>query len=82
MHVWLRNKVKMHKLKKKVDTMHTQQKGKPTIDDYHTYKLRLENNYSLIHSEGEWTDQNKYRVILDSAASVNVFYNKDLIEDI
>ena len=36
----------------------------------------------MIHSKGVWTDRNKYRVILDSAASVNVFYNKDLIEDI
>ena len=54
----------------------------PTIDDHHAYKSRLDNDCTLIHSEGEWTDQNKYRVILDSEASVNVFYNKDLIEDI
>ena len=47
-HVRLRNKVKMHESKRKVDTMHTQQKGTPTIDDYHTYKSRLDNNYTLI----------------------------------
>ena len=44
--------------------------------------MRLDDDYTLIHSEGEWTDWNKYKVILDSAAYVDVFYNKDLIEDI
>ena len=72
----------MHELKRKVNMTQTQRKGMPAIDDYHAYKLCLDNDCALIHSEGEWTDRNKYRVILDSAASVNVFYNKDLIEDI
>ena len=61
---------------------HTQQDGSTTTDDYHTYKSRLKKENAVIHPRGGWTDQNKYKVILDSAASVNVFYNKDLIEDI
>ena len=43
----------------------------------------MDENNTLIHSKNEWTNLNKYKVILDSAASVSVFYNnKDLIKDI
>ena len=76
--------MKMLESKRKVNTTHThiQRKGTSTIDDYHTYKSLFDDDYTLIHSKNEWTNWNKYKVILDSAASVDVFYNKDLIEDI
>ena len=42
----------------------------------------FDDNCTLIHSESEWTNRNQCTVILDNGASVNVFYNKDLIEDV